>query len=492
MKKRFPPRKTREKRSKSSSCVRISIWGFGILYLIVVIWMCLAMVTSEDGTTSDSKDNSADTVEQSEQQFVEKLLYYKHFRLPRKNRIANSEQKYLLFDNDCGGFNNIRIAFEMFIILAWITDRTLVIPPPQGWYLLDFGPQTRMKGSAGERGTDYNEFFDMKDLWQALPTISTDEFLKEEGTKLNIPEKFLKGEWNTKLKTDWKDFKWKRWRDVSPDWDPYNNVIIWPSLAENPDPNRERVARRQKIEYSGKIATSPVLNMASCRGQGWRFLGQVANFILYPSQDDVLRIQQYQLLKFHVHFKREIFDIASKVVSFLGMFEYTSLHIRRNELQYKENFISSEESLEHISPLLKDGEVLYVATDETKEGFFDFMSSKRTTYFYKDFFTERGGNVLTGLDIPRQWEGCIEQIICACGRLFFGTKASTFSSYIYRLHAYMGAEDDNIYIHNKQYTGDKRQDRRPPYGYTAVEYMVEFPYLWRILPDSSKLEALSE
>jgi len=330
----------------------------------------------------------------------------------------------------------------------------------------------------------------MQDLWQALPTISTEGFVESEGVKLNIPGKFLKGDWNKELKNEWKAWKWKTWKDVSPGWDPYKHVIIWPSIAENPEPDLSRLASREKVEYSGDIAASPVLNMASCQGSGWRFLGQVANYVLYRPEDRELRIQQYQLLKFHVHFKRQIFEIASKVVSFLGMFNYTSLHVRRNELQYKENFISSDESLEHISPLLQEDEVLYVATDETEEGFFDAMSKKHKTYLYKDFFTERGGNVLTGIYIPRQWEGCIEQIICACGRLFFGTKASTFSSYIYRLHAYMGAEDDNIYIHNKQYTGDPRQDRRPPYPYNAVEYMVEFPYLWRLLPDSPKLEAL--
>ena len=40
---------------------------------------------------------------------------------------------------------------------------------------------------------------------------------------------------------------------------------------------------------------------------------------------------------------------------------------------------------------------------------------------------------LTGLKVPRKLVGCIEQAICAMGRAFFGTKESTFSSYIVRL-----------------------------------------------------------
>lgn len=39
----------------------------------------------------------------------------------------------------------------------------------------------------------------------------------------------------------------------------------------------------------------------------------------------------------------------------------------------------------------------------------------------------------------RKLEGCIEQVICAMGRSFFGTLESTFSSYIFRLRGYIKA-----------------------------------------------------
>ena len=80
--------------------------------------------------------------------------------------------KYVLFLTDCGGFNNIRMVYEYAIIMAWITRRTLVLPPPSGWYLIDNGPMVRMATGKdkGSRVTDYSEFFDMEHL-RACPVI---------------------------------------------------------------------------------------------------------------------------------------------------------------------------------------------------------------------------------------------------------------------------------------------------------------------------------
>lgn len=36
------------------------------------------------------------------------------YRLPANNQ-------YLMFETDCGGFNNIRMAFEYFVMMAWIS-----------------------------------------------------------------------------------------------------------------------------------------------------------------------------------------------------------------------------------------------------------------------------------------------------------------------------------------------------------------------------------
>jgi hypothetical protein len=84
------------------------------------------------------------------------------------------------------------MAFEIFVGISWLTGRTLVLPPPEGWYLINFGPFARMKPEAGQASTisDENDFFDMEAIKQAVPVITTKEFLRREGASMGIDAKW--------------------------------------------------------------------------------------------------------------------------------------------------------------------------------------------------------------------------------------------------------------------------------------------------------------
>ena len=62
-----------------------------------------------------------------------------------------------------------------------------------------------------------------------------------------------------------------------------------------------------------------------------------------------------------------------QVVAQLGLFKYSSMHIRRNELQYKFTRLDSGTVLGNVAPLFQPKEPLYVATDETDEHYLDAM-----------------------------------------------------------------------------------------------------------------------
>lgn len=45
--------------------------------------------------------------------------------------------KYMTFEADGGGWNNIRMSMETFVAMAHAMGRTLVFPPDQRMYLLE-------------------------------------------------------------------------------------------------------------------------------------------------------------------------------------------------------------------------------------------------------------------------------------------------------------------------------------------------------------------
>ena len=67
------------------------------------------------------------------------------------SRNKDSRKKYLTFEQDDAGFNNMRSSMEVIVVLAHATGRTLVLPPKQ---------KINMLGgkNGGEEGWSLNDF----------------------------------------------------------------------------------------------------------------------------------------------------------------------------------------------------------------------------------------------------------------------------------------------------------------------------------------------
>lgn len=429
---------------------------------------------------------------------VTKRLKYWHIPTEEVNadlfRQPDNLDRYVLFMTDCGGFNNIRMAFEYFFMTAWLTKRTLVLPPPHGWYLIDYGPFAVMKPEpSDDKVTDYSEFFQLSHMRAAVPVISAEEFRKRERDIL--PQSVLEANLATRSgQKKWEEFVRNSTDHPCLAWNPLAHIVYWPSIkaveeswAPHGGVPAHVVHHRTPVEFTKEIYSSKIIAFPSCAKGDWdrdnmRFLGQMAKYGAFA--DPTLGRAFKRTLRDHVHFPEIVFEIAARVVHYLGLFKYSALHVRRNELQYKEVFMPSEKTLQNIRPLLLPGEVLYIATDETDPHFFDAMEREHRIYRWDDFFTERGGNVLKGVNIPRKLIGCIEQVICAGARAFMGTLESTYTSYIFRLRGYIGTPNTEVYFHTLKYTGDKLRDRQTTFSKKPEKgqiYQTEHRDMWEDL-----------
>jgi hypothetical protein len=127
------------------------------------------------------------------------------------------------------------------------------------------------------------------------------------------------------------------------------------------------------------------------------------------------------------------------------------MHVRRNELQYSDVKIGAEEMMKKSGALFKSKEPLYIATDELHREFFATIEAKHKVYQWKDFQPELEKELNQKID--HRIVGLVEQVICACGRVFVGTAQSTFTGLIPRLRGYIGAPDLHIYHATDMHSG---------------------------------------
>ncbi|ETO28396.1 hypothetical protein RFI_08739 [Reticulomyxa filosa] len=526
-------------------------------------------------------------------------------RLASTYPYANS-QGYLTFKNDCGGFNNIRQAFEFFITVAWLTQRTLVFPVTEvefffqfaiaffffnfgesqkkkkkkGWYLIDWGPMKRAVPENTAGVSNYWTFFDVHDMSKTIAVMNLTTFLGLEWDNLHIDEAqvFEKQEDPNGVVRESEKWNWdtrqrfKKWLNqvsvqngFALSWGPSHNVLMWPNkqsvlqsslsrfsqpelqikdarnnsvdldryigsrdqmltlipkkIKNKKNPVTITIINKNKSEYIGKekYHEKTHLHFPSCYEDDmghWRYLCQVATTTAFADFENEKKFKR--LIRDHVHLVPEAFEIASYVIAELGLFQYASAHIRRNDFQFKGSWVNAQDSFDNMQEYWDNAQPIYVASDAPSTFFksvftilysllFEKIKTKGPIYRWQDFFgddfepdfedvngepikefqkyvkskqakqkgiiREKYPNLL----VPRKLVGVIEMIICAGGHVFFGTTASTYSAYIQRLRGYIDAPDKHVLYHNQK--GPEH------WGYHPTEYMREFEDMWEDIKD---------
>ena len=101
------------------------------------------------------------------------MLYWNNIELNNTINIYNPQKKYIICNPWNGGFNNVRMSFEIAACIALRLQRILVIPDAYEIYLLK-----NMNG--------FDTFFELKDI--GITILTATEFCKTK----NIPKDLYK------------------------------------------------------------------------------------------------------------------------------------------------------------------------------------------------------------------------------------------------------------------------------------------------------------
>jgi len=306
-----------------------------------------------------------------------------------------------------GGFNNIRQSLELAVCYSFLTNRVLVLPEKYNMYLVE-----------GDR--DYGDFFNLDDI--GIKTISMKKFCSQKNISCDYDSIYKISDTVNIVHED--------------------SVI---NFEKTPVPFsflKNKSKYRRWLRGNDLFVDSEVLFLDKNLLGSWYQ-------IIYSSLEKELNM----LVAKHIRYRDDIFDLAHKMINFIGDGSYYSIHIRRNDFQYTHLFISCEDILNSIKNIVPIGSKLYISTDHKDKDFFKPLKDNYDILFYDDV-----SHVVDG-DHDVNWIPIFEQLICTRGIKFIGNKHSTLSSYAYRLRGYMDdIEDKNYYVNTEIFDLDKQRN----------------------------------
>jgi hypothetical protein len=336
-----------------------------------------------------------------------------------------SEGKYLTYTPWPGQLNNTRMCFETALVLAYFSNRCLVMPE---LYKRNHQPDWE---AGSFKPLHPQEYFEMENLNRVVQIVSFDEF-------------------NCRRR------EWPQEASVELTFEPGSAVFCFPVIPDPGSPEALRLldfaaGRQRFLEFTAEMRRCRILHVKSPS------LEHFYSFFYFLDTDDGRRSKQ--LVRDHVRFKPEIIATAARIAALLG--RYGAVHVRRNDffLQYGEQNLPADQILYNLESHLEAGSRLYIATDEPDKGFFSPIRSRYETYFLQNFESAIPAGT------PAASLACIEQMICAFAHTFLGTRLSTFSGYITRLRGYYGAPDKNVYFTDGFPGSDMDEEGSPPFSW---------------------------
>ena len=447
------------------------------------------------------------------------------------NENGHFEEKYISFEPDRGGFNNIRMSLETVIVLAIATGRTLVLPPEKPMYLLHKGKKDEKKSFS------FLDFFDLQGAakqYRGFRVITMDEFLTKESGRIFDGPPHGETTWGDKpLGELW---MWFRTHSEIPIWSPKECVAAIPAtprpideqllrttmddiMAEKHGPKPkpedftgkpppinatievrlgEILGERERIcLYDRKLQAAPLIHMMDDKKTKTRLLTHSYTFVFFA--DWRMDLYAKRFIRNMVRYNDEFMCAAGRIIEAVrerarkldpinnaeGL--YDSFHVRRGEFQYKKTRVDADVLYEKSRDELNNmGGLLYIATDERQKQFFAPLSEHYNVTYLDDYM-----HLIP--DINTNFYGMLDQLVASRGRVFFGTFFSSLSGYIHRLRGYHSQKrklpgwEDGALKNSYYFVPDDRKHHMLSYRSPKLPlYMQEFGSAWRRIDEGIK------
>jgi hypothetical protein len=423
-------------------------------------------------------------------EFAREMVYWQdissdsQYTSPFRSK-SGQPRRYMTFEPDGGGWNNIRMAMETVLGLGIAMGRTVVLPPEQRMYLL--------AKDRGRQKTDFGfaDFFPMHELATenaGLEMITMQEFLQAEAMTGNLRDKHTgQISFPPENRTDWdgQDVKplkeWLHNVTHTPFWAPEKCMAAFPAsgnhkdvevlksmleqiqkeggplqehVLENPTPvdatpierMRENLARRKELcVYDETMQKEPVVHFMCNHRLRVRMLVHFYAFLFFEDWREDLWMKRF--MRDHMRYIDAIQCPAARIVHALREYarqkdpvnnprgDFDTFHVRRGDFQFKRTRISAEDILSNTRDELTEGAVIYIATDERDKAFFDPLKQFYDVKFMDDFKNELA-------NVNTNYYGMIDQLVASRGQKFFGCWHSTFTGFIARIRGYHSVKDN--------------------------------------------------
>ena len=311
--------------------------------------------------------------------------------------------RYISFDWWWGGFNNIRMCYEMIGAMSYVSGRKIILPP-KGYCLFL------------SEHNDKKTFFDIWELLDKEAFTSQFDCIEYEDsplTKYSSDQQYYDG--------ICKDIHCVMFNDKDINWGPQNFInkgLIYHHIEDQAHFDEFNCDNRDlfNINTDDEIIHFPR-----------NLLGHFG-YHVYPPNETAASVIKDKVMN-GIKLRNDFETLSNELIS--G--DYDSIHIRRNDFKYVHTSVVDEQYgnlLKFLDGRVRKSVPLYIATDEKDLSMFDFLKKEYDIKFLSDLKPNKDDTDLA-----------LDTLICSNSNTFLGSNFSTFSDYINIVRGYKGKKD---------------------------------------------------